>query len=70
MTLIDGEHVHVVVPSKAPICPTWNVAAGPDEAATDNFTADARNSAGNSPTIAAQATNRDGRRPECRTTLP
>jgi hypothetical protein len=69
MTPIDGEHVHIV-PSKTPICPTGDVAAGPDEVAMDNSTTDARNSAGNSPTIAARATNREGRRPECRTTLP
>jgi len=69
MTPIDGKLGNLVVPSKAPICPTWNVAAVADEAADRNLTPTGCNSVGNSPTIVARATNCDDRRPVSRTTI-
>jgi hypothetical protein len=69
MTPMDGNLVHIVVPSKAPICPRWDVDAVADEAPTDNLTADARNSVRDSPTIGARAANGDGGWPESRTTI-
>ena len=69
MTPIDGKLVNLVVPSKAPICPTWNVAAAADETAGCNLTPTVPNLLGSSPTIVARATNCDDRRPKSRTTI-
>jgi hypothetical protein len=69
MTPIDGKLVNIVVPSNAPICPTWNLAAVADEAADRNLTPTVRNSVGNSPTIVARATNCHDRRPASRPTI-
>jgi hypothetical protein len=69
MTPIDGKLVNIVVPSKAPICPTWNVAAVAVETSDRNLTPTVPNSLGSSPTIVARATNCDDRRPKSRTTI-
>jgi hypothetical protein len=69
MTPTDGKLVRIVVPKMAPSRPAWVVPAAPDEAPTDNLTADARNSVRNRPTIAAKAENSDGGWPESRTTI-
>ena len=69
MTPIDHDIVHIVVPSKAPICPTWDVVAVAHEAANCNLTTTAHNSVGNSLTIVARATNCNDRPPTSRTTI-
>jgi hypothetical protein len=69
MTPIDGKLVHLVVPSKAPICPTCDVAAVAAQSTNRNLTPYARNSLSNSPTIVARATNCDGRRLASQTTI-
>ncbi len=69
MTLADGRLVHIVVPSRGPICPESDVPAASHDMPPGKLGPKVRIGVGKSPPIVATATDGDGPQPASRTTI-
>jgi len=69
MTLANGGPVHILVPSRAPICPESDAPAVHDEVSPGSWTPARCVSVANRPKILPKAADWHGRWPERRTTI-